>query len=89
MIKFDNVTGKEIIKHNLNWSEIFYHPHNILLTDQSKSGKTIALLTLISHQPSIHETKSQLLINGIEIVWSKYYNDPKTFIEYSNDTDYV
>ena len=49
MIKFDNVTGKEIIKHNLNWPEIFYHPYNILLTDQSKSVKTIALLTLISH----------------------------------------
>ena len=55
----------------------------------AKSGKTIALLTLISHQPGPYEAKSQSLFTGIEVVWSKYYNDPKTFIEYSTVIDYV
>ena len=44
MIKFDNVTGKEIIKHNLNWSEIFYHPYKILLTDSLNQEKHLHCL---------------------------------------------
>ena len=36
-----------------------------------------------------YEAKNQLLFNGIEILRSKHYNDPRTFIKYSNDIDYV
>ena len=80
MINFGNVTGEEINKHNLNCSETFDHPYIILLTDQSSSERTIALLTLINHEPGVdkmylyekdqYEAKSQLLFNGIEIVCS-------------------
>ena len=65
----------------------------------SGSGKTNALLDLIKNQPDIdkiylyakdsHEEKQQFLINKRESTGLKYFNDPKAFIEYSNDMEDV
>ena len=59
------------------------------------SGKTNALLNLINNQPDIdkiylyakdpYETKYQYLINKREKVGLDHFDDPKTFMEYSND----
>ena len=65
MFKFDYITKKDIKKHNSNWPQI-------LLGGGSESGKTNALLNLISHEPDTdktylyikdsYEIKDQLLI---------------------------
>ena len=61
----------------------------------SGSGKTNTLLNLIDNQPDIdkiylyakdlYEPKYQFLINQRESIGLKHCNDPKAFIEYSND----
>ena len=61
----------------------------------SGSGKTNVLLNLIENQPDIYEiylyaknqyeAKYQYLINKREGVGMIHFNDPKAFIEYSND----
>ena len=61
----------------------------------SGSGKTNASLNLINNQPDIdkiylyakdpYEAKYQFLINKRESTGLKHFNDPKAFIEYSND----
>ena len=61
----------------------------------SGSGKTNALLKLINNQADIdrihsyakdpYEAKYQFLINKRESTGLKHFNDPKAFIEYSND----
>ena len=67
----------------------------ILIIGGSGSGKTNALLNLINNQPDIdkiylytkdpYEAKYQFLINKRESTGLKHLNDPKAFIEYSND----
>ena len=67
----------------------------ILITRGSGSGKTNALLNLINNQPDIdkiylyaedlYEAQYQFLINKRESIALKDFNDPKAFIEYSND----
>ena len=81
-------------EHNSKWSYIPDHPYKILVIG-SRSGKTNALLNLISNQPDIDkmylyakdpcEAKYQFLINKRESTGLKDFNDPKGFIEYSND----
>ena len=66
---------------------------------KSGSGKANALLNLINSQPDIdqiclyakdpYETKYQFLINKRESTGLKHFNDPKAFIEYSNDMQEV
>ena len=61
----------------------------------SGSGKTNALLNLMNNQPDInkiflyakdpYEAKYQFLIHKRESIRLKHFNDPKAFIEYSND----
>ena len=61
----------------------------------SGSGKTNALLNPMNNQPDINkiflyakdpcEAKYQFLIDKRESIRLKHFNDPKTFIEYSND----
>ena len=62
----------------------------------SGSGKTNALLNIISHHPNIdkiylyakdlYEAKYQFLVNKCEKLSLKHFdNDPQAFIEYSND----
>ena len=97
MFNFDYVTKEDIKEHNPKWLEILDHPYRILIFGGSGSRKTNALLNLISHEPVIdkfflyakdpYEAKYQLLINKRESTGLKYLNDPKVFIEYSNDMD--
>ena len=67
----------------------------IIIIGGSGSGEMNALLNLINKQPDIdkiyvytkdpQEAKYQFLINKTESIGSKSFNDPKAFIEYSND----
>ena len=72
-------------------------PSRTLIVGGSKSVETNELLDLISHQLHIDEiylyakdpfeAKHRLLINKHESVGSNHCNDPKAFIQYSNDID--
>ena len=95
MINFDEYTNENKRKHNPNWPYIPDHPYRILIIGGSSSGKTNTLLNLINNQPDIdkiylyakdpYEDKYQFLINKRESIRLKYFNDPKAFIECSND----
>ena len=95
MTDFDEYANKNEKEHNRNWSYIPGHPYRILIIGGSGSGKTNALLNLIHSQPDIdkiylyakdpYEDKYQYLINKRESVGINHLNDPKAFIEYSND----
>ena len=51
------------------------HPYKILIIGGSKSGKTKALLNLISHQPdNPYEAKYEFLIKKYEDAGIKRYN---------------
>ena len=94
MINFDDCVNENKTEHNKNWSYTD-HPYRILITEGSGSGKTNVLLNLIENQPDIdelylyakdlYEVKYQYLINKSEGVAIDHFNDPKAFIEYSND----
>ena len=95
MINFDDYANENKTEHNLKWPYIPDHPYRILIIGGSGSGKTNTLLNLINNQPDIdkiylyakdlYEPKYQFLINKRESTGLKYFNDPKAFIEYSND----
>ena len=95
MINFNDYTNENIIEHNSKWPYIPDYPYRILIVGGSVSGKTNALLNLINNQPDIHkiylyakdpyEKKYQYLINKREKVGLNHFNDPKAFMEYSND----
>ena len=67
----------------------------MLIVGGSGSGKTNPLLNLINDLPDIdeiylyakdpYEDKYQFLIKKRESIGLKHFNDPKAFIEYSND----
>ena len=95
MINFDEYTNENKIEQNLKWPYIPDHPYRILIIGGSGSGKTNALLNLINNQPDIdkiylyvkdpYDTKYQYLINKRKKVGLDHFDDPKAFIEYSND----
>ena len=95
MINFDDYANEKKTQHNAKWPYIPDHPYRILLVEGSRSGKTNALWNLIHNQPDINKTylyakdpygaKYQFLIRKRESVSLKRFNDPKAFIEYSND----
>ena len=95
MINFDDYTNENIIEHNLKWPYIPDYPYRILIIGGSGSGKTNSLLNLINNQPDIdkiylyakdpYEKKYQYLINKREKAGINHFNDPKAFVEYSND----
>ena len=94
MINFDEYT-KAKKKHNLNQPYIPNHTYRILIIAGSEIGKKNTLLNLINHKSDIDkiylyekdpdEDKYQYLINRRECVGINHLNDPKAFIEYSND----
>ena len=95
MINFDSYTNENKTEHNLNWPYIPDHPYRILIIGGSGSGKTNALLNLINNQLDIdkiclyakdpYEAKYQHLINKREKVGTDHFNDPKAFMECSNN----
>ena len=88
-----------MIEHNSKWPRIPDHPYRILIVGGSGSGKTNALLNLINNQPDIdkiylyakdpYEEKYQYLINKREKVGLDHFDNPKVFMEYSNDMQVV
>ena len=95
MINFDDYANENKTEHNLKWPYIPDHLYRILIIGGSGSGKTNALINLINNQRDIdkiysyakdpYEAKYQFLINKTESTGLKHFNDPKGFIEYSND----
>ena len=95
MINFDNYVNENKTKHNKHCPYILDHPYKILIIGGSGSGKTNLLLNLIESQPDIdkvylyakypYESKYAHLINKREGVGMDHFNDPKAFIECSND----
>ena len=95
MINFYDYVNENKSKHNKHWPYIPHHPYRILIIGSSGSGKTNLLLNLLENQPDIdkiclyakdpYEAKYQYLINKREGVGINPFNDPKAFIEYSND----
>ena len=95
MINFDDYVNKNKTEHNENWLYIPDKPYRILIIGGSGSGKANVLLNLIENQSDIdkiylyakdlYEAKYQYLINKIEGIGIDHFNDPKAFIEYSND----
>ena len=95
MINFGDYTTENKIKLNSNWPYISDHPYRILIVGGSGSGKTNVLLNLIKDQPNIdkihlyakdpYEAKYQYLIKKREKVGLNHYDDPKAFMEYSDD----
>ena len=85
------------IKQNIIKSVLYQY--RILTIRGSGSGKTNSLLNLINNQPDIDKiylfannpygTKYQYLVEKREKVGLKHYDDPKAFIEYSNDMQSV
>ena len=99
MINFDEYVNENKTEHNKNWPYIPDHPYRILMIGGSGSVKTKVLLNLIENQPGIdkiylyakdpYEAKYQHLINKIEGLGINHFNNPKAFIEYSNDMQNV
>ena len=95
MINFDDYTNENKTNRYSKWPYIPDNPYRILIIGGSGSGKTNALLNLINNQPDIdkiylyakdpYEAKYQYLINKREQVGLNHFNDPKGFIEHSND----
>ena len=97
MFNFDYITKEYIQEHNPKSSEIPDLPDRELTIGGSGSGETNALLILINLEPDIdkiylygkdpQEAKYQLLINKRESTGLKYFNDSKSFTEYSNNIE--
>ena len=95
MINFDEYVNENRTENNRNWPDIPDKPYRILIMGGWGSWKTNVLLNLIDNQPDIdkiylyaknpYEAKYQYLINKREIVGINHFNNPKAFIEYSND----
>ena len=95
MINFGDSVNEIKTKHNKNCPYIPDHPYKILIIGGSGSRETSLLLNLIENQPDIdkiylyakdpYESKYIYLINKRESVGINHFNDPKAFIDYSND----
>ena len=95
MMNFDDYANENKRQHNLKWPYIPDPPYRMLIIGGSGSGKTKELLNWISDQLYIdqiyfyvkdtYEAKYQFSINKRENTGLKHLNDPKAFIENSND----
>ena len=102
MINLNSITNENNKKHNEKWPYIPDHLYRIIITNDSGSGKTNALLNLIKEQDKhdvidkiylytrdLKEPKYQFLIKKHEDAGIKHYNDPNAFMECSNTMDDV
>ena len=99
MINFDDYAHENKMQHNQKWPYIPDHPYKILRIWSSGSGKANALLNLINNQLDIDkiylhakdpsEAINQFLINKRKSKGLKHFNDPKAFIDYSNNMQEV
>ena len=95
MVNFNDYVNENKIKHNKNWPCIPDQPYRILVIEGSGSAKKNLLLNSIKNQPDTdkiysyakdpYEAKYQYLTIKREGVGINHFNDPKAFIEYSND----
>ena len=95
MINFDDYVNENKSEYNLKWPYIRDHPYRLLIKGGSGSGKTNVLLNLINNQLDTDKiylyaedpygAKYELLVNERESTGLKHFDDPKAFIEYSND----
>ena len=95
MINFDHYVGGNKTDDNKIWPYIPDRPYRILIIGGSGSGKTKVLLNLIENQPDIdkiylyaqdlYEAKCQYLSKIREKVGIGLHNDPRAYIECSND----
>ena len=93
MLNLDNIVSNKKIKEDKNW------PFPMLIIGPSGSGKTNTLLHLINnlhpidkiylYGNDIHEPKYEYLIKKKERAGIKNLDDPKAFIEYSDDVNDV
>ena len=93
MLNLDNIVSNKNENKNNNW------PFRMLIIRSSSSGKTNILLHLINnlhpidkiylYAKDLHEPKYEYLIKKREKAGIKNLNDPKAFIEYSDDMDDV
>ena len=93
MLNLDNIVSNKNENKDNNW------PFKMLIIGPSGSGKTNTLLHLIDklhpidkiylYAIDLHEPKYEYLINRREEAGIKNLNDPKAFIEYSDDMDDV
>ena len=95
MINFDGYTNENKTEHNSNWPYIQDHLYRILIAGGSGSRKTNALLNFKNNQRDIdkiylyakdpYEVEFQYLINIREKAELNHYDDPKAFMDYSNN----
>ena len=93
MLNLDNIVSNNNENKNNDW------PFRMLIIGPSGSGKANTLLHLINnlhpidkiylYAKDIHEPKYECLIHKRERAGIKNLNDPKAFIEYSDDMDDV
>ena len=93
MLNLDNIVSNKNENKDNNW------PFHMLIIGPSRSGETNTLLHLINnlhpinkiylYAKDLHKPKYEYLINKREIAGIKNLNDPKAFIEYSDDMDDV
>ena len=92
MFNFDCITKQD----RRTWPKLVRNSWSSIQNSNSASRTTNALLNLINHEQDIdkiylcakdpNKIKYKLLVSKRESTWRlKYLNDPKAFIEYSND----
>ena len=99
IIDLESITNENKKEHNQKWPNIPDHPYRILITGDSGSGKTNALLNLIKEQDDIDkiylhakdlsELKYEFLIKKCKDIGTNHFNDPNTLTECSSTMDDV
>ena len=99
MLNFDKIIGVKTEENNRYWPEIPNFPYRLLINGGSGTGKTNALLNLLSYQDGIdkiylyvrdpYEDKYQYLIRKRQDTGIRHFNDPNAFIEFSSNINDV
>ena len=97
MLNLADITDENSKEHNKTWPFIPDHPYRILIIGGSGSGKTNALLNLITQKDNIDkiylyandlsEPKYEFLIKKPQDAETKHLNDSNAFTECSNAMD--